>query len=161
MVCSERYPSPGSYETKYDRRPIYKMTTRCRTTIPKARQSSSPSRRESTYPVYPQSPPSPLRLTYPVVRVHVKIIHPESRRRKNDAVSMVPILNLHTPVIVELLVHLERVPQHMRLVTPPLLQTFVFGAVKVVLQNRLVVGMSALFDDEASSFPGREASDVG
>jgi len=74
---------------------------------------------------------------------------------------MVPILNLHATIVVELLVHLECVPQHMRLVAPPLLQAFVLGSVKVVLQDRLVVGMGALLDDEASTFTGRETSDVG
>lgn len=74
---------------------------------------------------------------------------------------MVPILNLHTAIVVELLVHLERVPQHVRLVAPSLLQAFVLGSVKVVLQDWLVVGMGALLDDEASTFAGREASDVG
>jgi len=58
-------------------------------------------------------------------------------------------------------VHLERVPQHMRLVAPSLLQAFVLGSVKVVLQDGLVIGMGAFLDDEARTFAGRETPDVG
>ena len=35
--------------------------------------------------------------------------------------SRVPILNLHSPMIVELLVHFKSLPEHMRLVAPALL----------------------------------------
>jgi len=44
-----------------------------------------------------------------------------------------PTANLHGPSIVELLVHLERVPQQVRLVAPALLQALVLGTVEVVL----------------------------
>ena len=35
--------------------------------------------------------------------------------------SRIPILNLHSPMIVELLVHFKSLPEHMRLVAPALL----------------------------------------
>ena len=75
--------------------------------------------------------------------------------------SVVPILDLHGTAVVELFVHLECVPQHVRLMTPSLLQTFVFGSVEVVLQDGLVVGMSALLDDDAGTLTWRETTDIG
>lgn len=57
--------------------------------------------------------------------------------------------------------HIIRVPQQMRLVAPALLQALELGAVEVVGQDRLVVGVCALFDDLACSFPGRHARDAG
>ena len=45
--------------------------------------------------------------------------------------------------------------------TPALLQALEFGSVKVVLQDRLVVWVGALLDDDTSALLGTQATDVG
>jgi len=49
----------------------------------------------------------------------------------------------------------------MRLVTPALSQALELGAVEVVGQNRLVVGVGTLFDDLAGTLAGGHAGHVG
>lgn len=56
--------------------------------------------------------------------------------------------------------HVERVPQQVRLVTPALAQALELRAVQVVRQDRLVVGVRALLDDLARALAGRHAGDV-
>ena len=45
--------------------------------------------------------------------------------------------------------HVETVPQELGLVSPALLQAHELGHVEVLLQDRNVVGVSALFDNHA------------
>ena len=45
---------------------------------------------------------------------------------------MIPVLDLHGPSLVELLMHLERLPQQMRFVAPTLLQAFVFSSFEII-----------------------------
>jgi len=83
-------------------------------------------------------------------------------------------------MLVEVLVHVERVPEpemklawfmyyggtcgrhlQVRLVAPALTQALELGAVEVVGQDGLVVGVGALLDDLAGTLAGRHASDIG
>jgi hypothetical protein len=64
-------------------------------------------------------------------------------------------------MLVEVLVHVEGVPQKVRLVAPTLAQALEFGAVEVVGQDGLVVGVGALLDDFAGTLTRRHAGDVG
>jgi hypothetical protein len=58
-------------------------------------------------------------------------------------------------------VHVERVPQEVGFVAPALAQALELGAVEVVGQDGLVVGVGALLDDFAGALAGRHAGDVG
>jgi len=62
---------------------------------------------------------------------------------------------------LQVLVHVVRVPEQVWLVAPALLQALVLGAVEVVGQNRLVVGVCALLDDLARSLGWSHAGDAG
>ena len=64
-------------------------------------------------------------------------------------------------MLVEVLVHVERVPQQVRLVAPALAQALELGAVQVVGQDRLVVGVGALLDDLARALARGHAGHVG
>ena len=64
-------------------------------------------------------------------------------------------------MLVQVLVHIIRIPQQMRLVTPALPQTLEFRLVEVVLQNGLVVRVSALVNDDPSALAGRHATHIG
>ena len=75
--------------------------------------------------------------------------------------SCIPLGNLHGAVLVEVLVHVECVPQKVRLVAPALAQTLKLRAVEVVGQDGLVVGVGALLDDLAGALARRHAGDVG
>lgn len=57
--------------------------------------------------------------------------------------------------------HLEGLEEHVRLVTHTLPQTLELGAVEVVRQDGVVVGVGALLDDDAGTLAGGEAADVG
>jgi hypothetical protein len=73
----------------------------------------------------------------------------------------IPLGDLHGAVLVKVLVHVEGVPQKVRLVAPALAQALELSAVQVVGQNGLVVGMGALLDDFAGTLAGRHAGDIG
>lgn len=68
---------------------------------------------------------------------------------------------LHAALLHQSLVHVKAVKQKMRLVSPALLQTVKLGLFKVVLQDRLIHGMSTLVDDDPCPLAGTQASDVG
>ena len=74
--------------------------------------------------------------------------------------SGIPIIDLHGPVVIQLLVHLERLPQQMRLMAPALLQAFIFRPVEVIGEYWPVVWMGAFIDDDAGALTRREATDV-
>lgn len=57
--------------------------------------------------------------------------------------------------------HVEGLEQQVRLVAHALAQALVLGLGKVVLQDRLVVRVRALLDDDARTLLGRQAADVG
>lgn len=56
--------------------------------------------------------------------------------------------------------HIERVEEHMRLMTHALTQTFELGLVEVVLEDRDVVRMSTLFDDDTGTLARRQTTDI-
>lgn len=57
--------------------------------------------------------------------------------------------------------HLEGLEEEVRLVAHALLDALVLGAVVVVLEDGLVVGVRALLDDDAGTLTGRETTDIG
>ena len=59
-------------------------------------------------------------------------LHRSDLHRSDLHRSWIPILDLHCTVVVQLLVHLESLPQHMGLVAPAFLQTFVFSSLEIV-----------------------------
>lgn len=67
---------------------------------------------------------------------------------------LVPVLDLHRAVLLQVLVHVERLEQQVRLVAHALAQALELGLVEVVLQDRLVVGVRALLDDDAGALLG-------
>jgi hypothetical protein len=74
--------------------------------------------------------------------------------------SGIPLGNLHSAVLVKVLVHVERVPQKVGLVPPALAQALELGAVEVVGQDWLVVGVGALLNDFAGALTRRHAGNV-
>lgn len=48
----------------------------------------------------------------------------------------------------------------MRLVTPALPQALEFGAIEVVLEDWLVLGVRALLDDDSSTLLGTQTSNI-
>lgn len=74
---------------------------------------------------------------------------------------LVPAIDLHGSLLSQALVHLEGLEEHVRLVAHALLQALELGAVHVVGQDGLVLGVGALLDDDAGAFAGGQAADVG
>ena len=58
-------------------------------------------------------------------------------------------------------VHVEAVPQQVRLVAPALPQTLKLSLVEVVFEDRNVVGVSALLDDDAGTLLGGQTANIG
>ena len=67
---------------------------------------------------------------------------------------MIPVVDFHGSAVVKFLVHLERIPQHVWLVTPAFLEAFIFCPVEIVPQDWLIVGMSTLLNDHPSTLSG-------
>lgn len=63
----------------------------------------------------------------------------------------IPARQLHRALFVQVLVHVEAVPQQMRLMSPALSQALKFSLVEVILQDRHVIGMRAFVDDNAGA----------
>ena len=57
-----------------------------------------------------------------------------------------------------MLVHIEAVPQQVRLVTPSLFQALKFRLVKVIFQDRLIIGVRTLLDDDTGALTRRESA---
>lgn len=73
-----------------------------------------------------------------------------------------PALDLaHAPLLQERLVHVEAVEQHVWLVAPALLEALVLGLLEVRLEDRLVVVVGALVDDDPGALPWAQAAHVG
>lgn len=64
-------------------------------------------------------------------------------------------------MILQILMHVEDLEQHVGLVTHTFLQTLIFGSLEIVHQDWLVVGMCAFVDDYPGPFTGTETTDVG
>lgn len=75
--------------------------------------------------------------------------------------SIVPLRQLHRSMIIQMPVHIERVPQKMGLVSPSSPQALKLGLVEVILQDGLVIGVSALVDDNAGALPRAQTTDIG
>lgn len=56
--------------------------------------------------------------------------------------------------------HIKAIPQQMRLMPPPLPQTLKLRLIKVVLQNRLVLRMRALINNDSRALSGTQAAYV-
>lgn len=63
-------------------------------------------------------------------------------------------------MIIKRLVHLESLPEHMRLVAPALFQALILCSLKVVHQDWLVVWMRCFIDDDAGSLSRRKTANV-
>ena len=63
-------------------------------------------------------------------------------------------------MFVQMPVHIEAVPQQVRLMAPSLPQTLKLRLVEVVLQNRNVVGVRALLDNNPGTLPGRQPAHI-
>lgn len=61
-------------------------------------------------------------------------------------------------MLMKMLVHIERVPEKMGLMSPSLLQALEFCHLEVVVQDIPVVGMGALLDDYSGAFSWGQAS---
>lgn len=75
--------------------------------------------------------------------------------------DLFPRVDLHGALLRKVLVHLESLEQHVRLVAHALPQILELGAVEVVCQDGVVVGVGALLDDDAGALTGGETADVG
>ena len=64
-------------------------------------------------------------------------------------------------MVIQMPVHIEAVPQQMRLMAPALAETLELGAVEVVGQDGLVVGVGTLLDNLAGTLAGRHSGDIG
>lgn len=64
-------------------------------------------------------------------------------------------------MLIKMLVHIERVPQEVRLVAPALAQALELSLLEVVLKDGLVVGVSTLVDDDTGALTGAQAAHVG
>ena len=56
--------------------------------------------------------------------------------------------------------HVETIPQQMRLVAPSSTHALKLGLLEVVLQNSFVVGMRTLLDDDLGSLLGTQSSNI-
>lgn len=74
---------------------------------------------------------------------------------------LLPRVDLHGALLGQVLVHLEGLEEEVRLVAHALLQALELGAVEVVLEDGLVVGVGTLLDDHAGTLAGGETADVG
>lgn len=63
-------------------------------------------------------------------------------------------------MLVKIFVHVERVPEEMRLVSPSLLQALEFCHLEVVIQNVPVVRMRTFLDDDSGTFSRRQSTNV-
>jgi hypothetical protein len=63
-------------------------------------------------------------------------------------------------MLIQMLMHIEAVPQKMRFMTPSLPQTFEFSLVEVVFQDRHVVRVCTLLDNNTGTLPRTQATDI-
>lgn len=84
------------------------------------------------------------------------------RNKTKDTGSkfLFPAVNLHRPIIRQVLMHLERIKQQVRLMAHTLLQTLKLGAVQVISKNRLVVRVCAVLDNDTSALSRRETTHI-
>jgi hypothetical protein len=72
-----------------------------------------------------------------------------------------PRLDLeHAALLSKSLVEIESIEQKVRLVTHALLETLALGLFVVVCQDGLVLGVSALVDDDAGTLAGRKTANI-
>jgi hypothetical protein len=75
--------------------------------------------------------------------------------------SHLPRLNLeHAALLGKSLVEIESVEEKVRLVAHTLLETLTLGLLVVVGQDRLVLGVSTLVDDDAGTLAGRKTANI-
>ena len=74
--------------------------------------------------------------------------------------SLSPSRQLHGPLLIQMLMHIERIPQQMRLMAPPLPQALKLRLVEVVLQDGPILRMRTLSDDDPGALARRQAPHV-
>jgi hypothetical protein len=56
-----------------------------------------------------------------------------SRSSPLQTLTIIPLGQLHRPMIIQMLVHIKAIPQQMRLMSPPLPQTLKLGFIEIIL----------------------------
>lgn len=87
--------------------------------------------------------------TSQVAGTHHKASAPSAKR----PYMLLPARDLHRPILLEILVHIERLEQQMRLMAHTLLQAFILGSLKVVHQDGLILWMRTLVDYNSRPLP--------
>lgn len=81
------------------------------------------------------------------------------RENRNSPFSL-PARDLHGPILLQILVHVEDLEEQMRLMAPALAQALVLCTLEVVHQDGPVLGMRALVDDHPRSLARAQATDI-
>ena len=71
-----------------------------------------------------------------------------------------PSRQLHGPLLIQMHMHIERIPQQMRLMAPPLPQALKLRLVEVVPQDGPILGMRTLSDDDPGALARRQAPHI-
>lgn len=94
----------------------------------------------------PPSPPRPqINLPASPLRIRTPIIPPRQ---------------LHRPLLIQMAMHIKAIPQQMRLMPPPLPKTLKLRLLKIILQNRLILRVRALVNNDPRSLPRTQAAHV-
>lgn len=89
------------------------------------------------------------------------VIQPRSLPNLRIRIPIIPLGQLHRPLLIQMPMHIKAIPQQMRLMSPPLSQTLKLRLLKVILQDGLVVWMRALVDNHTRALARTQATHVG
>jgi hypothetical protein len=78
----------------------------------------------------------------------------------SQTLTIIPLGQLHRPMIIQMLVHIKAIPQQMRLMSPPLPQTLKLGFIKIILQDRHILRVRTFLNDDSCALARREAAHV-
>jgi len=73
---------------------------------------------------------------------------------------LLPRVNLHSTLLSEVLMHLESLEKHVRLMAHTLAQALELSAVQVISENGVVIGVGALLNDDAGTLTRRQATHI-
>jgi len=63
-------------------------------------------------------------------------------------------------MLIQMTMHIKAIPQQMRLMSPPLPETFKLRLLKIIQQNRPILGMRTLINNNARTLLGRQATHI-
>jgi hypothetical protein len=89
-----------------------------------------------------------------------QILFPSHFPHHRGPSSLSPSRQLHGPLLIQMLMHIERIPQQMRLMAPPLPQALKLCLVEVVQQDGPILRMRTLSDDDPGALARRQAPHV-